>query len=121
MQADRQRLQRNDPDAGTEHAIAPLKSGILAALMAVFDLGAGVYETVKTQRGWKLCVETGHVRRAHAFLRLLRVVPDRLSQIASVPIADSHEELPEASQMQELEYGEGAHLFSRVVANECWA
>ncbi len=94
VQADYERFQRNDPDAAAAHGIAPLKSGILAALMAILDLGTGVYDDVRAQAGWELHVETGHVRRAHAFLHLAHTIPDSLSQSLPTPALQSQQSKP---------------------------
>ncbi len=91
VQADYERFQRNDPDAAAAHGIAPLKSGILAALMAILDLGAGAYDEARADPGWKLRVENEHVPRAHAFLHLAHTIPDTLSQITSAPAASTQQ------------------------------
>ena len=56
---------------------------ILSALMAIVDLGAGVFDECRNEDGWTLAVELQHVRRAQAFYGLTSIVEDALSLVAA--------------------------------------
>ena len=65
------RMHDEDPDAAAADAIGPLKIGVLAPLLAIFDLGCGVYEEARQDANWRLEVGADHIRRATALFHLI--------------------------------------------------